>query len=397
MATTTKLAVGYAVCFCQRLLTLLGFPLSEVQFTRDEAAATCARKLSDISLVRSRIFYAKPALTAKGLVQAGFKHIRELPGARKLSVTCADVEDVLNRCPRIKSPQAGSDDASPRKAVHEDADAVRSQSVVGTLKIAMYMFPRQFRLHNVFTSHVDRKLTAQKFQDYTLREAEVGPLLKGEHLPKIPKRLRGNALHLVERLQILHERCSYVALLRHYCPSVLDPVRHTKALTTKDIALQQTQTRKRSKKCARSTQPAVAQLDYKAITDLATPTAHVSAFCQAVLSKVVPDGFWGTGETLNHNKRMLLRKVDHFVKLRRFEAMSLHEIVQCFRVRSYICRKPIKFNVDRLWILRGYTSATSAGRRPARRTSTNETRYFTSFFIMSLILCSFRSYEATFT
>ena len=33
-----------------------------------------------------------------------------------------------------------------------------------------------------------------------------------------------------------------------------------------------------------------------------------------------------------HNKKLVLRKVDHFVKLRRFETMSLHEIAQGFKV-----------------------------------------------------------------
>jgi hypothetical protein len=36
-----------------------------------------ARKPIDITLVRSRIFYAKPSLTAQGLVQPGYKHIRK--------------------------------------------------------------------------------------------------------------------------------------------------------------------------------------------------------------------------------------------------------------------------------------------------------------------------------
>ncbi|KAI6785680.1 uncharacterized protein J7T54_006014 [Emericellopsis cladophorae] len=169
----------------------------------------------------------------------------------------------------------------PEQSPPEETDAAKRQNYVNALKIAMYVFPRQFRLHNAFTSHVDWKTTAQKFQDYTLREAEV---------------------------------------------------RLAKAPMAKDVALPQAQTRKRSKKAGRSTQPALTQLDYKSITDLASPTAHVSAFCQAALSKVVPDGFWGANETLKHNKRTFLRKVDHFIKLRRFETMSLHEIVQDFKV-----------------------------------------------------------------
>jgi telomerase reverse transcriptase len=88
----------------------------------------------------------------------------------------------------------------------------------------MYIFPRQFRLHNAFTSAVDRRQTAQRFQDYTLREEEIAVKFPPPEAGKkkltrhIPKRLRGKATHLVQRLQVLHTRCSYAEMLHHYCP-----------------------------------------------------------------------------------------------------------------------------------------------------------------------------------
>lgn len=91
----------------------------------------------------------------------------------------------------------------------------------------MYVFPRQFGLHSVFTSRVDHTQTAQKFQDYTLREEEIAEkfctVVEGRQQLKahIPKRLRGLPQHLVERLQVLHARCSYSMLLQHYCPVCL--------------------------------------------------------------------------------------------------------------------------------------------------------------------------------
>lgn len=81
----------------------------------------------------------------------------------------------------------------------------------------MYLFPRQFGLHNVFTSHVDSRETVQPFKDYTLREEEIKSKYKSGKI-KIPKRLRGETIAMVRKLQILHSRCPYQKLLEHYCP-----------------------------------------------------------------------------------------------------------------------------------------------------------------------------------
>ena len=99
------------------------------------------------------------------------------------------------------------------------------------IHIMQYIFPRQFGLHNVFTSSIDPRKTAMPFNDYTLREKEIHQNMcktlgekstNAEEISKwklrIPKRLRDPALAMVEKLRILHYRCSYVELLRHYCP-----------------------------------------------------------------------------------------------------------------------------------------------------------------------------------
>jgi telomerase reverse transcriptase len=100
-----------------------------------------------------------------------------------------------------------------------------------TVQILRYVFPRQFRLHNVFTSKVDRRETAMPFKDYTLRETEIHQSMSRALKAKItnleeatrwkshvPKRLRGETVRLVNQMRILHQRCSYTELLRHYCP-----------------------------------------------------------------------------------------------------------------------------------------------------------------------------------
>ena len=109
-----------------------------------------------------------------------------------------------------------------------------------TMHILRYIFPRQFGLHNVFTSKVDRRETAMPFKDYTLREKEIHQSMSkalerkstdAEEVrrwkSRIPKRLRGATVALIDRLRTLNQRCSYTELLRHYCPvkvNRIDPV-----------------------------------------------------------------------------------------------------------------------------------------------------------------------------
>jgi hypothetical protein len=99
-----------------------------------------------------------------------------------------------------------------------------------TIQILRYIFPRQFGLHNAFTSKVDRRETAMPFKDYTLREKEIhqsmcraldDKAIDAEEMTKwrsrVPKRLRGATVALIDRMRTLNHRCSYTELLRHYC------------------------------------------------------------------------------------------------------------------------------------------------------------------------------------
>ncbi|EZG03238.1 hypothetical protein H106_06732 [Trichophyton rubrum CBS 735.88] len=209
------------------------------------------RKPNEIVFVRRRMFYSRPALNAKGEPKMGLQHIH-----------------VLNRYPET--------------------------SISHTVHVMKYIFPRQFGLHNVFTSTVTRTETSMPFKDYSLREQEIA-LKLGD---KIPRRLRGRLVELIQRMQKRHARCSYVELLRHYCP----------------------------KKTINNGNEKVSMTDY------ATPTHAVSAFCRAVLQKVIPHELYGCGEDGLHNRAIVMRNVDRFLSLRRFETMSLHEVVQGLRI-----------------------------------------------------------------
>lgn len=284
-----------------------------------------------------------------------------------------EVLDVLNRC--SLTPKAGS--SPPPEAVEKNEAC--------TLKVMMYIFPRQFHLHNVFTSEVDRTKTSQKFQDYTLREEEITLMGKhGKNVFKIPKRLRGPARDLVERLQVRHGRCAYGELLRHYCPSPLQTQRKTRSgnvdLPWEAVSHSQphsiiqtqctpSQGRPRGRKARKSPHLSVT-LQYENITDLSCPMAKVSAFCQSVLSSLIPNGFWGEGDTMQYNKAMILSRVDHFIKMRRFETMSLHEITQGIKVESDAVLAVLYMNLTdgRLPILAGFSLRTFKDNEQVRRT-----------------------------
>lgn len=183
------------------------------------------RALSAIVFETARMMYSKPLLNSKGQVTFGLRHNRGcLPSI--FFFPNLSKSDVLNR--------------------------IRQED--NSLHIMKYIFPKEFGLHNVFTSWVDKSETQFKLKEYTDREAEIMDALamkysraakakanltedttyqerKGNRnaqndadsgnfavpVERVPKRLN-NILPLVKKLQKLHSRCSYHALLKHYCP-----------------------------------------------------------------------------------------------------------------------------------------------------------------------------------
>jgi len=64
-------------------------------------------------------------------------------------------------------------------------------------------------------------------------------------------------------------------------------------------------------------------------TKFASSAGEVSGFVKAVVSRVIPNEFFGSED----NKEMLIRMVDRFVKLRRYESFSLHDAMQGLKAR----------------------------------------------------------------
>ncbi|KAJ9228282.1 hypothetical protein DTO271D3_5664 [Paecilomyces variotii] len=325
---------------------LSGIPLSELELDPKQTegqrlssdknpsqarGAPVLHKPNSIIFCRRRMLYARVALNAQAHVRFGLKHTH-----------------VLNRFPL--------------------ADCLSH-----TVHVMKYIFPRQFGLHNVFTSSVDSRETAFPYKDYTFREEEIGWIegrkshrvhpsaadeeeaksVQDERRPKIPKRLRGKAVELVQKLQKGNQRCPYTKLLDYYCPIEQSHPPCFSPNPSHDPSSQKSEQLVTQLNCPspslgsndlRSEPPleSLSQLDTNmdqkkqklCLTDYATPASSVSAFCRAVLQKLVANGFYGVGQEGQWNRQIILKNVDRFIRLRRFESISLHQVCMGLKVSS---------------------------------------------------------------
>ncbi|RKF53490.1 Telomerase reverse transcriptase [Golovinomyces cichoracearum] len=272
---------------------LSGFPLSDLEIISKIDAPVnsvvknskmCSRTPSLVKILRNRMMYGKGQINAKGGITFGLKR-----------------NHVLNRYPILNSIEKD----------HLNSDR-------NTTQILMYIFPRNFGLHNVFTYDSTQTNTVQPFHDYTLREEEINSKFSSSKNPKIPKRLRGKVINLVRRLQILHKRCPYKRLLEYYCPTGKKIARELLKSNSENCFPQiSTEKSLGNESDVESFLNIRDDLAKPSIMDYATPSAMVSAFCRAVLLRLIPHEFWGSGDSQSHNCRIFHRNVDQFVLRRR--------------------------------------------------------------------------------
>lgn len=253
---------------------------------------------SRIRFVRNRILYSRPSLNRTGKVKFGLKHVH-----------------VLERF------------SDPTQRKH-------------TIHVLQYVFPRQFGLHNVFTSVVDPAETAQPLKDYAFRETEIGEKWKGRQV-NVPRRLRGGAIDMVRKLQRNHQNCSYSQLLRYYCPLAAFKIESMKSSERNHHSLSTCNSEQLVTQMAESgtfvDSSGSVHEQYDSETSFlphATPLEMVSTFCRSVIARLLPQNALGTGSDGEHNMQIMLQRIDQFVRLRRFETMSLHQVMQGMRVKS---------------------------------------------------------------
>lgn len=180
------------------------------------------------------------------------------------------------------------------------------------VQLMQSIFPRQFKLPNVFTSVGDSKETAHLSKASTSQyRTGVHDMLAAENdggisgaieasALHLPRRLRSKVFHLIAKLQTRHGRCCYSQLLNHYCPL-----------------------------------PNIADdASYESIhfPELANSHTQVSAFCRAVITKVVPFELLGEAGPTEENWSILMRSVGRFISLRRFESTTLENVLRGIKV-----------------------------------------------------------------
>ncbi|KAL1918651.1 uncharacterized protein VTP21DRAFT_2673 [Calcarisporiella thermophila] len=307
-----------------------------------------------IIFVRSRNFYARPMRARNGSIALGLPKIH-----------------VLNRF-----RQTGT-----------DADAEH---------ILRYIFPRQFRLENVFTCPVDYSATTQPFKEFVYRENEI----KISKVKKVPWRLR-KVVAMVKRMMQLHRRCRYLDLIKRYCPvplldltganmseSLASSCHSTSKADMMEVDIDKHETESVATTSGSGTfnalkssnssigiinqtkhSPAfhetVSENEYATQQPLpptgtlstefefdATSSSliasfsnyhQVSFFLKAVVRRVIPNDFWGCEENWN----VIASAIDRFVRIRRFETISLHQVIQGFQINKCSWLDPDEINSTR--------------------------------------------------
>lgn len=142
-----------------------------------------SRPHTQIALVRSRIFYARPTLDRSKRVCAGLPLSRESRNDECFCSNClhsASRADIWNRSTKpsqfLRSPARKTNSTSTGRRTRAQHYAPRQHQAPLARRVrhvAKYIWPREFGLHNVFTDETDRQVTTQRFNDYVVRETEI--------------------------------------------------------------------------------------------------------------------------------------------------------------------------------------------------------------------------------
>ncbi|GAA5992398.1 hypothetical protein JCM10908_000464, partial [Rhodotorula pacifica] len=221
------------------------------------------------------------------------------------------------------------------KAAKPRTSPDRGTSEAAARHLAKYIFPRQFSLHNAFTSPKPRA-SLDVLPDYMDRELEIKRLGS----VKTPPRLRP-ALPLLQRLGLLSSRCNFRKLLDKRCPSKLKnrQLSQEERSAVLNLSLEPRTQVSRGEVSLDTSHPslviphgqtqAVAQNVKKPkLSEYACSIYEVECYVLDCVRDVIPKGFWGS----EGNRKLAERNVSKLLRYRRYETISLHALLQGFSV-----------------------------------------------------------------
>ena len=170
-----------------------------------------------------------------------------------------------------------------------------SNNFAHTLSLLQHLFPCQFKKPFLRSQTDCTDAVASLGTEHVDRPTRIA-LPTTENALRLPKRLRGEAFELTRKLQVRHKKCAYAKLLEHYCPRP---------------------------SCQYAWDGLIPHF-----SKLALSLAQVSAFCRAVIRDVFPKDLFGEKAADEGNWSAICHKIDQFIRLRRFETMSLQDVMQ---------------------------------------------------------------------
>ncbi|SCZ90544.1 BZ3500_MvSof-1268-A1-R1_Chr9g10875 [Microbotryum saponariae] len=262
---------------------------------------------SEIVIPRMRLYHARPNKGPKARLVYGLSN-----------------KHILTRLPAMFPPAA------------QQTKADAGQLLGGARHLAKYIFPRQFGLHNVFT-YPKPRLNVEVVSDHHDREIEIKKL----GTVKTPERVKPT-LPMLQRMMLLHSRCNYRKMLDRYCPKKVTKEANLsqaeRAVLLKLMSQPETQSphvepsakdheedEEDETPMAHGASQARARVKAKPrFTEYMCSTYEVICYVTAVVRDTIPRDFWGS----KSNENLVLKHAGEFLRLRRFETMSLHTLLQ---------------------------------------------------------------------
>ncbi|KAJ3546316.1 hypothetical protein NMY22_g2104 [Coprinellus aureogranulatus] len=260
----------------------------------------------DLRLARSRLFFARPC---------------HVPHTNSIIVGLPTKQDILNQIhPSYKKT---------------DSEGDHLQQGRNARRLAKHIFPGQYGLQTPF-----------KYLDF--RRSYVYPVFDRDMDIKIlgrkptPKRLKG-VLPIMDKLIWRHTKCDYKALQNIACPTkiqddgkLMDESVILELMSEQSIQISTQLSLRLDDVSMDSAGKPVSPLR---ATQVARPVQHkpkftefecshyeVFRYAKLVTNAVIPKAFWGN----EANYRLVLKNMKRFVELRRYETLTIHELLQGF-------------------------------------------------------------------